>query len=183
MLTKIKRRVDYLNMRKPLKILHLVASAGLTGALASYLVLVLKAPGSSPAEFAAVRHGIHLLSKWVLMPSLLLVLVSGLLSMAAHRPFMNAGWVWIKAVLGISMFEGTLLAVQSNARRGEEMALRALEGAGDPTLLADLLRHERAGLWTILVLSIANIVIGAWRPKIGARRHRNKRNPSPAPPN
>ncbi len=157
-------------MKKFLKVVHLIASAGLIGALSAYLVLVLKAPGETQEEFAAIRHGIHFVSKWIVMPSLLLVLVSGLLSMAVHRPFMNAGWVWLKAVLGISMFEGTLLAVQSNAQRGAELAARALQGEGNPQLLADLLRHERAGLWTILVLSLANVVIGVWRPRLGRRR-------------
>ena len=156
-------------VKKFLKFVHLIASAGLIGALGVYLVLVLKAPGESAVEFAAIRNGIHIATRWVLMPSLLLVLVSGLLSIAAHRPFMNAGWVWVKAVLGISMFEGTLLAVQSNARRGAEMASKALGEGGDPALLADLLQHERAGLWTILALAIANVVIGVWRPRIGRR--------------
>jgi uncharacterized membrane protein len=162
--------ISTVNMKKFLKIVHQIAAAGLLGALSAYLVLVLKAPGETPTEFAAIRHGIQLVSKWIVMPSLLLVLVSGLLSMAVHRPFMNAGWVWLKAVLGISMFEGTLLAVQSNAERGARLASRALEGAGDPAQLADLLRHERAGLWTIVLLSIANVVIGVWRPRLARRR-------------
>ena len=167
-------------MKKMLKIVHLLASAGLIGALAAYLVLVLKAPGATPAEFAAIRQGIHLVSKWIVLPSLLFVLLSGLLSMAAHRPFMNAGWVWIKALLGLAMFEGTLLSVQSNAQRGAELAARALTGKGDPAALAELLRHERAGLWTILLLSAVNVVIGVWRPRLGRRRDARREAGAPA---
>lgn len=156
-------------MKKLLKFLHLVASAGLLGGLATYLVLAMLAPGENPAEFAAIRRGIHLLAEWVILPSLLLALVSGLLSIAVHRPFMNLGWPWLKALLGLAMFEGTLLAVQSNARRGAELATKALAGDGDPALLAELLRHERSGVWMIVALSVANILLGVWRPRLSWR--------------
>ena len=156
-------------MKKTLKFLHLVASAGLLGGLATYLVLAILAPGESPAEFAAIRRGIHLVAEWLILPSLLVALVSGLLSIAVHRPFMNLGWPWLKALMGLAMFEGTLLAVQSNARRGAELASKALSGEGDPAALAELLRHERAGVWMIVALSVANIVVGVWRPRLSWR--------------
>lgn len=156
-------------MKKLLKFLHLVASAGLLGGLATYLVLAMLVPGETPAEFAAIRQGIHFVAEWLILPSLLLALVSGLLSIAVHRPFMNLGWPWLKALMGLAMFEGTLLAVQSNARRGAELATKALTGDGDPAALAELLSHERAGVWMIVALSIANIVVGVWRPRLSWR--------------
>jgi putative copper export protein len=67
-------------MKKLLKFLHLVASAGLLGGLATYLVLAMLVPGENPDAFAAIRRGIHVLAEWVILPSLLLALVSGLLS-------------------------------------------------------------------------------------------------------
>lgn len=157
-------------MKKALKFLHLVASAGLLGGLATYLVLAILAPGDSPAEFAAIRQGIHFVAEWLILPSLLLALVSGLLSIAVHRPFMNLGWPWLKALMGLAMFEGTLLAVQSNARRGAELASKTLSGEGDAAALAELLRHERAGVWMIVALSVANILVGVWRPRLSWRR-------------
>ena len=156
-------------MKKLLKFLHLVASAGLLGGLATYLVLAMLVPGENPDSFAAIRRGIHVLAEWVILPSLLLALVSGLLSIAVHRPFMNLGWPWLKALLGLAMFEGTLLAVQSNARRGAELATKALAGDGDPVLLTELLHHERNGVWTIVALSVVNILLGVWRPRLSWR--------------
>jgi hypothetical protein len=126
-------------------------------------------PGENPDAFAAIRRGIHVLAEWVILPSLLLALVSGLLSIAVHRPFMNLGWPWLKALLGLAMFEGTLLAVQSNARRGAELATKALAGDGDPVLLTELLHHERNGVWTIVALSVVNILLGVWRPRLSWR--------------
>jgi hypothetical protein len=37
-------------------------------------------------------------------------------------------------------------------------------------IAAPLLRTERAGLWTMLVLSLASIMLAAWRPKIGRKQ-------------
>ena len=53
------------------------------------------------------------ISDWVLLPSLAVALVSGLVSMVVHRPFLDKGWVWIKAGLGILMFKGTLTIVSA----------------------------------------------------------------------
>ena len=107
-----------------LKVLHQLSAIGVMGALACCVVLVIVAPKDSLVEYAALRQGIAAITRWLLVPSLLLVLVTGLLALAASS------------------------------------------GRGDPVALEPLLRTEWAGLWTMLVLSLANVLLAVWRPRI-----------------
>ena len=79
----------------------------------------------SPAEleaYALLRGAIATISGSLLFPSLGLVLISGLLAMAATRAYRDVGWVWLKLLLGVSVFEGTLVAIHGPAVRAAEMA-------------------------------------------------------------
>ena len=78
-------------LRKVLKILHTLAAAGLIGGLGSYMILLVFAPQETPAAYADLRQSIALVSDYVLIPSLAVALVSGLLAMAFHTPFMDKG--------------------------------------------------------------------------------------------
>lgn len=156
-------------MKRLLKFLHEIGAIGVIGALAACLVLVINAPEHSLVEYAAVRQGVAQITRYLLVPSLLLVLLSGLFALAASPGYHNAGWAWLKALSGISMFEGTLLAVQSSAQRAAELSAQAAVGAGDPAQLAAAVRTEWGGLWIILGLSIANIVLAVWRPRLSRR--------------
>jgi hypothetical protein len=153
-------------MKRLLKFLHELGGIGVMGALAAHFVLVLQTNGLSPPDTVALRRGIEAVSQWVLMPSLVIVLVSGLLAMAFHPPFHSAAWAWIKALLGVAMLEGSLGAVQGTARRAAELAGRAVAGDPDPVGLADTLRHERGGLWVIMTLSVVNVALAIWRPRL-----------------
>lgn len=157
-------------MQRFMKFLHTAGAVGITGAIAAHLVLLSVLPDlDTLAEAAALRAGIAAVATWLLLPSLVLVLVSGLLAIAAHPQFGNAGWVWVKVALGLAIFEGTLVSVQRPATRNLEHTLDALAGEISGAELSGLLHSEWGPLWVILSICVANIVLGIWRPRIGKR--------------
>jgi hypothetical protein len=154
-------------LSKLLKSLHELGAVGVVGSLAACLVLVATAPTHSAVGYAAVRESIAALAKWLLVPSLGIVLVSGLLAIAANRAFHNAVWAWVKALLGVSMFEGTLLTSSASARRAADLSALAASGHADPAQLAEVVRTEWGGIWLLISLSVANILLAVWRPRLG----------------
>jgi len=158
-------------MRKLLKFFHTMGGIGLTGALLAQLVILQNLPPVESLEaYASARWQMGLVAKWVLFPSLAAVLVSGLLSMAWTDAFHGAGWVWMKLALGVSVFEGTLVAVQGPARREAELAARALAGEIDVSMLATTTSAEWKSTLVILLVAVINVVLAVWRPKFGRRR-------------
>lgn len=153
-------------MRKAVKILHSLAAGGLIGGLACYAILLVAAPQETPAAYAGLRRSILVISNYVLFPSLAVALVSGLVSMIVHRPFLDTGWVWIKALLGILMFKGVLTIVSAKAGYAATVADRIARGEAPPEALADLLALEWGTLAAIAAISVANVVLGIWRPKL-----------------
>ncbi len=147
--------------RRGLKALHEIAAIGVGGGIAACLVVNLTASPASPEAFAAARGAIAAIARYVLVPSLAIVLVTGLLAIAATRGFHDAGWAWAKALLGLSVFEATLVTVGASSTQAE------LAGAAaDTTLLASLLHSERNTLWLLLALCVANVALAVWRPKL-----------------
>jgi len=153
-------------LARSLKWLHEIGAIGTLGSFAACLVLLATAPTTSPVAFAAVMQGIAAIAKWLLVPSLAIVLLSGLLAIAATEAYMNAAWAWVKALLGIGVFEGTLLTVGSSAQHAAELSTLAVLGSGDPAQLAQMLRTEWGGLWIQTALALANIVLAVWRPRL-----------------
>ncbi len=154
------------HLQRLLKALHELGSIGVVGSFAACIVIRVTAPPrQSLSAYAAASHAIAAICQWLLVPSLAAALLSGLLAIAANRAFINAGWAWVKALLGISMFEGTLLTVSASARHAADLSALAAAGSPDPVQLAEVLRTEWGGLWILLTLSIANIVLGVWRPR------------------
>ncbi|HKX95784.1 MAG TPA: hypothetical protein VJM48_13855 [Methylibium sp.] len=93
--------------------MHEIAAIGFGGALAACLVINLTANRASPAAFAAARDTFAPIAQYLLLPSMAVVVVSGLIALAATRGYLDAGWAWVKALLGLSVFEATLLIVVS----------------------------------------------------------------------
>jgi len=103
------------------------------------------------------------------VPSLAIVLISGLLAIAANRTYANAGWAWVKALLGLGMFEGTLISMDSGARRAAELSALAASGHGDAAQLASVLHSEWGTLWLLLAVALVNILLAVWRPRLVRR--------------
>ena len=157
-------------MKTLLKIIHSLSAAGLIGALACYLILLGVAPPvESLAEYALLREAIARVSSWVLVPSLLGVLTSGLLSIAVYRPFHGARWAWAKALLGLPMFEGTLVAVVGPIGRTADLAVRRAAGDAEALTPVEMAGLEPGAVWVILAVSLASIAIGIWRPTLSWR--------------
>jgi uncharacterized membrane protein len=157
--------------RRLLKALHTLGAIGFMGGLAAILVLVANTAVEPTASFAAVRNGIALINKWLLTPSLLIVLVSGLLAIAANNAYKDAGWAWMKALLGVVTFEGTLLTIVGSGRKAAEQAAAAVSGQPEAmTQVTALLRTEWGAAWLMLGLGFVNIVLAIWRPRFTRRR-------------
>ncbi len=151
-------------MRKAIKILHTLSSAGLIGGLSAYMILLIAAPQDSAAAYADLRSAIQAVTNYVLIPSLAVAVITGLLSMAVHRPFQDKGWVWVKLLLGLPLFEGTLVHIAGKAREAEIVARQVADGAS-PDLLDAAIAREWGGLGVIFALCVAQVVLGIWRPR------------------
>ena len=157
-------------MRKTLKFLHTLASCGLIGALLGYIVVLVAAPQDSASSYADARQTISALCNYLLLPSLAVALVSGLLAMAFHRPFHERRWAWLKLLLGLGMFEATLGIVQSKVNYAATISRKIAAGEPETELLMRALTYEWYSLGALMALSIANIVLGVWRPTLKKAR-------------
>ncbi|MGF1508894.1 MAG: hypothetical protein ACFB9M_05245 [Myxococcota bacterium] len=156
-------------MKPLLKFLHEVGTVGAMGSVVIQLVLSIWAANRSPEEQVVIRSAMLVVCRGFLLPSLVVVMVSGLLSMGLHRSFHNAEWVWIKALMTPLVLEGTVLAIDAPARAAAELSVRV--AAGDVTAtapLAEAMRLESWGLWLALLLYTANIALSVWRPRFRA---------------
>lgn len=157
------------DMKRTLKLVRTLAAMAMGGGICASIALLLRAPPMDDvAAYLALRASLASIARMVLLPATALTLVSGLLSIAVHRPFHNAGWAWFKALTGVLVFEGTLGGIDSPAQRA--LASVTSKGPVDHAALAELLRHEWGALWIILCLCVANVVLGIWRPKFGRGR-------------
>ncbi len=153
-------------LRRLLKLLHTFGSIGLAGGLGAYMLLLGTGPGPEAIpEHAALRQSLAILSKWLIVPSLLTVILSGILSMAVHHPFHDKGWVWAKLLSGLLIFESSLATIDGPARRAAEIAERARLGEIDVTSMATLINDRWGAWWVLLTLFAANVVLGIWRPR------------------
>lgn len=157
-------------MRQTIKFLHTVSSCGLLGGLVVYALALMRAPQASASQYADMRQVVSAIADYVIMPSLGIALVTGLLAMMVHRPYQERRWVWVKALLGLAMFEATLAVVQSKAAYAARVSQEIAAGAATPADLAEALSAEWTTLSALVALSIAQVALGVWRPSLKRRK-------------
>lgn len=156
-------------MKRFMKFSHTIGAIGMMGALACLLALLwFCPPPSSPEGYAAARAGMGAVAKWVFMPSLGLTLISGLLAIAISQPFHDAGWAWLKAATGLLLFESGLGGVLGPMEREAARSAKVLAGES-VTSLAPSLSSERNVMIVLFLISVANVVLGVWRPRLARR--------------
>jgi len=156
-------------MRKSMKFLHVLGACGMIGALVTWFILLAVAPQETPQAYADLRASIAALGNYLLVPAMGTTLVSGVMSIAIHHPFQNLKWVWVKALLGIPVFEGTLSLIGAKADRANAMAQRMLEGEVSRDAIERAVASEWQHLGLILALSVVNVLIGVWRPSFARK--------------
>lgn len=155
-------------MRRILKFLHTMSSIGFAGGLAAYMLILVSSPDITSLDVhASLRASLALVSKWLIVPSMLVVVLSGLLAMGLHFPFHEKPWVWVKALTGILIFEATLASIDAPAEQAAAATARAVAGEIDAETLARLVRNEWGAWWTLLGLSALNVGLAIWRPRLG----------------
>jgi hypothetical protein len=149
-----------------MKFLHTLGAAGLTGALGAVLAVVVVAPASGHGvQDLQLIAALARIAAWIIGPSIVLTVISGLLAIVVTPAFQEAGWVWAKAATGILILEGGLHAlgpIQAAAKRGAA-ALTDPSATADP---APLVSAEVNTLWVLLAVAVANIALGVWRPRL-----------------
>lgn len=148
-------------LRLTAKALHDSAAIAFGGGLATCLVINLMANRTATSEFVAARQVFAAIAQYVLIPSVAVVVVSGLIAMMSTRGYQDAGWAWVKAVLGISVLVATFRVVGASTTSSELVA-----AAADPSALDALLSAERGMLWLLIALCVVNVVLAVWRPKL-----------------
>ena len=154
-------------MKRVIKIFHSLAGIGFAGGLAAYMLVLTTTPEvAASADYAALRTALDAIASWMIMPSMLLVVTSGLLAMALHYPFHDAPWVWFKAATGLLIFDASLMSIDAPAERAAVAAARAVNGEIDAATLAGLVSDEWKAMWALLVLAAVNVILAIWRPRI-----------------
>jgi hypothetical protein len=154
-------------MRRLIKFLHTIGAIGLMGSMACLLVLMgATPPPTSLAEYALMRGAMAEIATWVFFPSLVLTLMAGLLAIGVNRTFHNAGWAWAKLATGVLIFEGGLVNALGPIQEEAKRSASALAGQLDPATITGSYGAERGTLWVLLVVTMANVVLGIWRPRL-----------------
>jgi Predicted integral membrane protein (DUF2269) len=156
-----------------LKLLHLASVAVFSGALAVSLVIADDAEIASAAGVAAVRRSIVTVGDVVVIPSLIVLLLTGMLLVVGRPMLIHARWVWAKAALGTVVGGVALFVVLPAARRAASAAADGVLGAPALDLMQGAMRSELFGS----ALALGLVLLAAWiavrRPRLGAHSERD----------
>ena len=127
-------------MSRLLKFLHELGSYGLAGGFVVQLLLLSRREKVDIETQKLVEH----IALWVVTPSFLAVVVSGLLAMMVRPVFFSKGWVWFKIFLTAPTLYITVATLG---------------------LTNIPMERVRSSLWLAMVLLVIITAFSVWRPK------------------
>ena len=149
-----------------LKLLHYASLAGLGGGIVVILVLLDTIDATSPAAVASMHTAIALVCGGLVVPSLIVLLLTGMLLVVARPQLINARWVWAKAFVGLIVAATLLAGFQPLVNALASMASTGALGT-PPGPLADTVETERWAAYLTLANVVAAMAIAVWRPRLG----------------
>jgi hypothetical protein len=150
-----------------IKLLHYASLVGLAGGVVVSLVLADTIDATSPSAAAGMHAAIALVCGAVVVPSMIVMLLTGMLLVVARPHLVGARWVWAKAVLGVVIGGVILLALQPAVKIAASMSATGALGDAAPGPLASVVASEHAAAWWTLGLVLAAMVVAVWRPRMG----------------
>lgn len=152
--------------RNLLKLLHYFSLAGLGGGIVVILVLLDTIDATSPAAVAGMHAAIALVCGGLVVPSLVVLLLTGMLLVVARPHLISARWVWAKAFVGLIVAVTILAGFQPLVNALASMASTGALGT-PPGPLASTVETERWAAYLTLANVVAAMVIAVWRPRLG----------------
>jgi len=160
-----------------------MGAVGMIGAMACLLALIANEPAPGALrDYALIRAAMADIATWIFFPSLLLTVIPGLLAIAASPAYQNAGWAWAKAATGVLILEGGLVYIEGPLKQEAARAASALAGQLDPAELTGAYGAERSSIAVLLLVSVANVALGVWRPRMARRPDARAAPGEPRPP-
>lgn len=150
-----------------IKLLHYTSLVGLAGGILVSLVLADTVDATSPSATASIHAAIALICGALIVPSMIVMLLTGMLLVVAKPHLIGARWVWVKAVLGLVTGAVILLALQPAVNAAASISATGALGEAAPGPLANVVASEHAAAWWTLGLVLVAMVIAVWRPKFG----------------
>ena len=150
-----------------IKLLHYASLVGLAGGILVSLVLADTVDATSPSATASIHAAIALICGAVIVPSMIVMLLTGMLLVVAKPHLIGARWVWVKAVLGLVTGAVILLALQPAVNAAASISATGALGEAAPGPLANVVASEHAAAWWTLGLVLIAMVIAVWRPRFG----------------
>ncbi|MGE5160807.1 MAG: hypothetical protein ACM3O5_04795 [Betaproteobacteria bacterium] len=150
-----------------LKLLHYASLAGLGGGIVVILVLLDTIDATSPASAAGMHAAIALVCGGLVVPSLVVLLLTGMLLVVARPQLISARWVWAKALVGVIVAIAILAGFQPLVLALASMSATGALGDAPPGPLASTVETERWAAWLTLANIVVAMAIAVWRPRLG----------------
>lgn len=150
-----------------IKLLHYASLVGLAGGIIVSLVLADAIDVTSPSATASIHAAIALICGALVVPSMVVMLLTGMLLVVARPHLIGARWVWAKAALGLVTGGVILLALQPAVKAAAAMSATGALGDAAPGPLTSVVASEHAAAWWTLGLVFLAMVLAVWRPRLG----------------